>query len=686
MRARQSAGSAWRRPRRSNIVTADLEEAFLNARVNEQEMESRYLYYWHNMDDVKAPPPPIGSFNGAFRTIPWAGMGGDSVDVPANCGYRLSIEPWSKFNPLWSIIKHDININVGTDIRLEQNPRFLHHWIYDEVLPCLTPTVDGDNTKIVVPYEFRYDPSHTSTFQFVPDVDAKCQWYTTTTGIDTSLTEECRTEYAANTVCIPHWYSNVDPAKSGFTLDNEFAAFMGGYIVIRCINSLASSCKAVAIGQNEVRGIGQGVIKSEADGFPVNRGLGETTDPNRLDFAIDDKAFAWGGLSTFKPPETMVGTVSQADKETFFAIPVVPTCNGFYLMVGRDKPFTNLHGATYEGTTLDKLNAVDSVWMGVASRTGAVGAFGFSKRPKVTNPWGDHPDNFSLTFNPDGCTYHYRVIDQRRLNGMCPYFVNPGGAVNNGVVGDLFAGEVTYTHPLTSGMIEFADYDITDETHSAGPHNVGTYRVNPWVMGIAMDDSYRVRRATCCPTQALRAGMPQFEIINGAGGGVTLQLKYKFFYNYIADVNHPHWELAGSDNIADIDVDRERQVAASFTGTADSEEKAIGHAKALAIQSMSEKEQEIVSPQHPENKLVMPTPGIQPTVRHDEPNFFEKLIGGFGSMAKNVWDTAAPAAKWILRNNDSIASALTNIPTIGPAAAGMLRGAGNVGEILGELL
>jgi len=609
------------------------------------EMEARMGMFWHNMDLATAPPPAIGQFTGGFRTTPFVGIGGTVSAIADDKVCRLSIEPWNKMCPLWAI-----HISEGDDFR---NETFFNHPTGGLIA---NSWADGVHLSV----NNNAQPVKKMTI----DHNNACECAALPSAVP-GMTE-----------AIP--YTNITPAQSGFFLENDWAFFMGGLITVTVHVPSGASAHVSFIGQNEARGLGIGTVMVSNNGYPMNRGLNAQMDPNQLDFAIDDHYFIAGSTLDAKTPDVIIGGCDPQTKT--YSIPVIPPCNGAYRMFQSYDPATGLPvKPPLHPTVAANMGCfTDSKWMAVVSHEEQAGTRWYS--------W----DTAGLTLDPLAHALGDRVIDEPECfaAGVPTYTKGPVPYWNHNVNGDTEAGGSTKY--LGSHLIEecrlcatasprplLAPYfgEVTWETDP----RQALYEERMWK--IWMDDHYRCRRASPSPSQSLKAGYPLFEIRcpnSTPDSTVTVEYRYKMFFQYITGILHPSYEQSQRNSIYDLDVEDLRLQAAPAVGSGISATDAIIDMKRRASTAA---EPEVarsifIGPAEVASIYVQPKSGISTGVNHSDSNIMSTILGGAVDFVRNNPDIVSSVAKFLFRND----GAVPGIPLEGGLGGILAKG----GELLSD--
>ena len=695
--------SGYRRTRTDNMSGFN---GPYNERISDEEKAHRHGYWWAHLASAIAPPPAVGTFGGGFRTLGFVGTGGSTQTMADKDLLRFAINPWSKYSPIWlatldtydpSGPQYDVRDTAPWQVGVKEA---ISGGL--EIIPG-NPTATSDNQLMSsdsVGASIAADP--------LICVDRS----------DTSITNECTMDLSGaigsgvQRVNIrPLEYTAPTPGQLGFVDEHDWAFFMGGYITVKVSVPQFSSVSVTCIGQNELRGVGLGNIFVGPGGTPINGG--DSCDPNKIDFQIIDTAFKWGGLAQMKPQTTSIGGGNNPT-ESFFTIPVIPSADGAYLMVG---------GAQSLGPSIHygQGDNVDSDWMAVLSHNAPVGQYGYSYETALSAvsrsslPYmfhgSDSKDRYgsldatnntkpAMAFYSNMGLMMHNQCDQIgqgvpiqqniQIDAGGTMFANPPGVTNNfpSWVDIGAPAQGTGAYGATNGIIDWQGGSVNRATGvyviKGGNANVyATSQREGSVYRVRWDAHYRTRRATASIAQSLISGMPQIELFahGGSLGSIQIDIRYKFFYQYIIDINHPLFEQAIENNIEDINVDQYRLQAAPVTGSGSTEAAAIESSRLQAIERSDAITRKLLDASHSTAKMVIPRSGITQPVKHDEPSFMDKLFGGAASIGKSIWNTGTTAAKWLWKNSDTIGKGIVQAynmakPYLNDAAKGLASPSG----------
>ena len=316
---------------------------------------ARHALWLHHIDQATSSPPPLSTLGDAFKTLAWQGRGNFVIttvpDATRKSYIRISPQPWSLNRPMCSFVQNFTDAELATANGNLQNT---------------------DNS-------FLGNSGQGPTFTILA-----------VERVDTRVTD--------------HPYLNINPEDNGFTGTNvnlkrpgtieqgetpglegtqrayPFGQFMGGCLEITVLVPQGVTANCVAVGQKEVRGVGNQVLDESA----LELGGSLRSFVAAPDFHIERGAFVIGGLNAFKEQVTLVGN-DMTQQHTFY-IPIMPGQIGRWMQMNEAN-----NGA----------NGSNSIWMQPLSAIlrGDEGG-GFNIYNTATHRHRDKANQISTQFNP----------------------------------------------------------------------------------------------------------------------------------------------------------------------------------------------------------------------------------------------------------------------------------------------
>lgn len=252
--------------------------------LTDEMIAARYATFWNSLSSAVKPMPAVSDLDVPIRTTAWTGVGGESFTVGGSGApgvLRVCPQPWCLDAPIFTVTAAD-----GQVLRED--------------------TTGGASGSDEVPIVTGGDEGNTPHGITLTNIG----------------------------------YTNITPANSGFAQvngDTPMAQFMGGYMTVEVHVPSDQVSRGVAIGQDEVRGLGRGSLggfNRPDGGVMLHLGTGSGF---LSDFEYDDAAIKAGNLAGFKVPDVITGDGVQSKTHTF-CIPICPSKIGFYSMVDSGTP------------------------------------------------------------------------------------------------------------------------------------------------------------------------------------------------------------------------------------------------------------------------------------------------------------------------------------------------------------
>lgn len=434
-------------------------------------------------------------------------------------------------------------------------------------------------------------------------------------------------------------YTNVTMDESGFPA-NSMAQFTGGAITFKVHCAENTQAVAVAIGSNEVRGIGMtGPITTDSL-QQIENGLGN----GRHQFQLDPAVRTLGGLQSLKTGDVIVGTTNEATQ--VFYLPVPPTRYSLYHIVAGNVRASQvsylsafLTGALdAPGDALLLNNQYDTL---IDRDRGASGSIVPAATYVFNNSFGAGPVNAVFSGNP------FLTIGR---------IVSTGG---NCFVSDVIKNIGSRTNGTTIFYIDI-DYDPAStlpDQNTNGASLVGTanilvpplagFRASTWGRQIITLPGYNLM---CSAAE----GYGQFECTSLLGT-VIVEIDFKFFFQFAVQLAHPLFEQGVPPEFVQDLQGQYFHGNASGTGMTLRHAVASAHAASVTIAKNAKNAEALnVKANMPvvvpdTHTLVKPTQGVGQSVTHNSvknhASWFEKVLNIGSSIVSGV----GQGAKWLVR-------------------------------------
>jgi hypothetical protein len=584
-------------------------ENLAQLRVSDEHQEHRHALVLANTHAQVAPIPAYAASNGLnYPSVGWSGSGGNQFTLAAGNTVRLVPNPWNVANPIAARV-----LPTGT------------------IGTTVASSVNSGAGQVPVGTEFNDE-------------------YVSGPGAVGSI--------------VNIQYTNINQTDSGFPTSapndmDPVAQFAGGHMIVTVVCAENTSATVVAIGQNEVRGVGIGPYTEE-----TMQQFQYGMQPSLPDYDNDESLYTpYGEMQRFKEPSMVVGTTNLSTKVV--SVPIKPSHGNWYCMMNdepalnEDASFIQIVSATVhakDGGGFDRFNDANEVGNSASTSIVKAGTYvnlnqssTFVSRGNPFFTIGDPTDTSENTWHPKGSGY-MRYLDANTLLNTAP----------------------------TSGLVTDADRSLAS-----------------WIAPITnVDASTILRSRRNRPRRSVNAGirdgMPIVEI-KGLTGVVNIQVHFKMHYNIAVTNASAHYERAIMP--LNLHMNHLLNHVSTHAGVGSTVEEAIKNSLMQAANStkkpkithtMIDAGSKITG-----GALVMYTPksGVKEPVHHEEEthqSFAEKLLGGMKSGLSYI----GSGASWLWEHKGDVSrigggaiSAIAAARQAGASSPYALIGAGAAGAM-----
>lgn len=587
------------------MAANSLLEQAVSRHVSDETKEHRAAMVLANTHAQVAPVPPYTTSGLAHPSVGWSGSGGTQLTLASGNAMRICANPWHTSTPVIAR-----TLPVGVDGRFVVNAA--------SSIPCGT--------------EFRDDGALGSTTRVS---------YCNTNSSDSGF-----------------------PQVAGIT---PVAQLAGGHMIVTVVCPENTSAVGVAIGQQEVRGIGVGPL-SESTILQEHMGF----NPCLPDYANDESlATPYGSLNNFKETELIVGTTNLSTKT--FSIPIKPSHGQWYEMLDFDNDayFTSFVSNTISATqgggqpvyndTVDTFGRNSIVAAGVYNNTDVGFAYTSLGNPFLTvgSPIADLTNNTNHTLAVSSLKY---------------------------ITNDIFATAAGSFRLIEQAPVVNAAPNNNDQSATSFIPPMGS---------VVAQTAASLRRSRPFPSinAAIIDGMPLVEI-KCLSGTCMVQVHFKLHYNIAVTMASPHFER--SQLPLNISPHYLLDHVSTHAGAGDSVEAAVKQSLSKTINAskkpaltaaLTDSGAAITG-----NALVVFTPktGVKDAPHHDQEShhsFGEKLLGGIKSGLSYI----GSGAEWLWKHKGDVSriggsavSAIAAARQAGVSSPYALMGAGIAGAVGGQ--